>query len=106
MNPSPVKGKTRRKPCTENPSARFDEEVEVERPLLYSTRALKHEKERTNKRISKMYVTALYPPGLKSHYAGLLLRKENGKCSTVKYCAEFPNIGNHSSKPQVNCKWP
>ncbi len=31
-----------------------------------------------------MYVTALYPPGLKSHYAGLLLRKENGKCSTVK----------------------
>jgi hypothetical protein len=46
------------------------------------------------------------PPGLKFHYAGLLLRKENGKCSTVKYCAEFPNIGNHSSKPQVNCKWP
>ena len=37
MNPSPVKGKTRRKPCTENPSARFDEEAEVERPLLYST---------------------------------------------------------------------
>jgi len=25
------------KPCTENPSARFDEEAEVERPLLYST---------------------------------------------------------------------
>jgi hypothetical protein len=37
MNPSPAKGKARRKPCTEKPSARFDEEVEVERPLLYST---------------------------------------------------------------------
>ena len=62
------------------------------------TRALKHEKERTNKKDTKMNVTALYPPGLKSHCAGLLLRKENGKCSTAKYCAEFPNIGNHSSK--------
>jgi hypothetical protein len=37
MNPSPAKGKARRKPCMGNPSARFDEEVEVERPLLYST---------------------------------------------------------------------
>jgi len=45
-----------------------------------------------------MKLTALYPPGFKSHCAGLLLRKENGKCSTAKYCAEFPNIGNHSLK--------
>jgi len=37
MNPSPAKGKARRKPCTGNPSARFDEEREVGRPLFYST---------------------------------------------------------------------
>jgi len=36
--------------------------------------------------------------GLKSHRMGLLPCEENGKCSTAKYCAEFPNIGNHSSK--------
>jgi hypothetical protein len=59
-------------------------------------RALKHKKERMTTRISKMNVTAQYPPGLKSHCAGLLLRKENGKCDTAKYCAEFPNIGSHS----------
>jgi|GEM_PF-3074429 len=29
MNPSHAKGKARRKPCTEKPSARFDEEREV-----------------------------------------------------------------------------
>ncbi|MCG2737428.1 MAG: hypothetical protein L6282_13670, partial [Candidatus Methanoperedenaceae archaeon] len=43
-------------------------------------RASKHKKERTNKKDIKMNVTALCPPGLKSHCAGLLLRKENGKC--------------------------
>src|SRR5450756_1092574 len=37
MNPPPAKGKARRKPCTEKPSARFDEEMEVGRPLFYST---------------------------------------------------------------------
>jgi len=37
MNPPPAKGKARRKPCTEKPSARFDEEREVGRPLFYST---------------------------------------------------------------------
>jgi hypothetical protein len=37
MNPSPAKGKARLKPSTEKPSARFDEEREVERPLFYST---------------------------------------------------------------------
>jgi hypothetical protein len=41
MIPSPVKGKARRKPCTEKLSARFDEEREVERPLFYSTGARK-----------------------------------------------------------------
>jgi hypothetical protein len=29
VNPSPAKEKARRKPCTEKPSARFDEEREV-----------------------------------------------------------------------------
>ncbi len=37
MIPFPAKGYARRKPCTENPSARFDEETEVEMPLFYST---------------------------------------------------------------------
>jgi len=46
------------------------------------------------------------PPGLKSHCAGLLLRKENGKCDAVKHGAEFPSIGNHSPEQQVNQKWP
>src|SRR5665811_402826 len=41
MIPSPAKGKARRKPCTEKPSARFDEEREVGRPLFYSTFTLK-----------------------------------------------------------------
>src|SRR3990172_7357459 len=47
-------------------------------------------RERKNsKKDTKMNLTALYLPGFKSHCAGLLLRKENGKCSTAKYCAEF-----------------
>ncbi len=37
-----------------------------------------------------MYVTALYPPGLKSHLMGLLPCEENGKCIAAKHCAEFP----------------
>jgi hypothetical protein len=36
--------------------------------------------------------------GLKSRRPGLLLDEENGKCGTVKYCAAFPSIGNHSPK--------
>ena len=68
-------------------------------------RASKHKKERTNKKDIKMNVTALCPPGLKSHCAGLLLRKENGKCDAVKHCAEFPNIGSHSPKQYVNQRW-
>jgi len=47
---SPAKGKARRKPCTEKLSARFDEEGEVVRPLLYSTRASKHKRESLNNR--------------------------------------------------------
>ena len=46
------------------------------------------------------------PPGLKSHCAGLLLRKENGKYDAVKRGAEFLSIGNHSPEQQVNQKWP
>ena len=53
-----------------------------------------------------MNVTALYPPGLKSRCAGLLLRKENGKCDAAKHGAEFPSIGNHSPEQKVNQKWP
>ncbi|MBU4222870.1 MAG: hypothetical protein KKA10_14870 [Euryarchaeota archaeon] len=61
-------------------------------------RASKHKKERINKQDIKMNVTALCPPGLKSNCAGLLLRKENGKCDAAKHCAKFPNIGSHSPK--------
>jgi hypothetical protein len=43
--------------------------------------------------------------GLKSHCAGLLLRKEKGKCDAAKHCAEFPNIGSHSPKQYVNQRW-
>jgi len=68
-------------------------------------RASKHKKERTNKKDIKMNVTALCPPGLKSHCAGLLLRKENGKCDAAKHGAEFPNIGSHSPKQYVNQRW-
>jgi hypothetical protein len=74
---------------------------------VLSRRALKHRKERMNKKdIKKMNVTALYPPGLKSHRTGLLLYEENGKCDAAKRCAEFPCIGNHSPEQQVNHKWP
>ncbi len=69
-------------------------------------RALKHRKERMNKKDIKQECDGTYPPGLKSLHVGLLQREENGKCSIAKYCAEFPKIGIHSSKPQVNCKWP
>ncbi len=41
MIPFPAKGYARRKPCTENPFARFDEETEVEMPLFYSTKWLR-----------------------------------------------------------------
>jgi hypothetical protein len=73
--------------------------------LVSAVRASKHKKERTNKKDIKMNVTALYPPGLKSHCVGLLLRKENGKCDAAKHGAEFPNIGNHSPKQYVNRRW-
>jgi hypothetical protein len=46
------------------------------------------------------------PPGLKSHFACLLMQKENGKCDAAKYGAEFPGIVNHSPEQQVNQKWP
>jgi hypothetical protein len=69
-------------------------------------RASKHRKERTIKRISNMNVTALYPPGLKSHRMGLLLYEEKRKCDAAKHGAEFPSIGNHSPEQQVNRKWP
>ncbi|MDO8725972.1 MAG: hypothetical protein Q7J35_07890 [Candidatus Methanoperedens sp.] len=69
-------------------------------------RALKHRKERTTKRISNMNVTALYPPGLKSHRTGLFLYEEKGKCDAAKRGAEFPSIGNHSPEQHVNQKWP
>ena len=36
--------------------------------------------------------------GLKSLHLGLLPDEENGKCSIVRCCAEFPSIGNHSPK--------
>jgi hypothetical protein len=59
-----------------------------------------------NRTSQKDALRGVMPTGLKSHHMGLLPCEENGKCSTAKYCTEFPNIGNHSSKPQVNCKWP
>jgi hypothetical protein len=64
------------------------------------------ERKNNKKDIKKMNVTALYPPGLKSHRTGLLLYEENGKCDAVKHGAEFPSIGNHSPEQQVNQKWP
>jgi hypothetical protein len=36
--------------------------------------------------------------GLKSRHSGLLPDEENGKGGTVRCCAEFPSIGNHSPK--------
>src|SRR4030067_3756319 len=30
------------------------------------------------------------PPGLKSHFACLLMQKEKGKCDAVKHCAQSP----------------
>jgi len=36
--------------------------------------------------------------GLKSPHLGLLPDEENRKCGIVRYCAEFPSIGNHSLK--------
>jgi hypothetical protein len=53
------------------------------------TRALKHKKERMTTRTSKINVTALCQPGLKSHCVGLILRKENGKCDAAKHHAEL-----------------
>ncbi|MCL7413910.1 MAG: hypothetical protein M8353_09895 [ANME-2 cluster archaeon] len=40
------------------------------------------------------------PQGLKSRRPGLLLDEEKGKCGTVRCCAEFPSIGNHSSEQE------
>jgi hypothetical protein len=39
--------------------------------------------------------------GLKSRRPGLLPDEENRKCSIVRYCAEFPSIGNHSPKRKL-----
>jgi len=36
----PVMGYARRKPYAGNPHVRFDEELEVERPLAYSTKTM------------------------------------------------------------------
>ncbi len=66
---------------------------------------LEAQERKNNKKDIKMNVTALCPPGFKSHCVGLLLRKENGKCSTAKYCAEFPNIGSHSPKRKRTRNW-
>ncbi len=63
-------------------------------------RASKHRKERMTTRTKKIG-DGTCPPGLKSHCAGLLLRKEKGKCDAVKHGAEFPSIGNHSPEQNV-----
>ncbi len=69
------------------------------------TRASKHRKESMTTKTSKTNEKSM-SLGLKSHCAGLLLRKEKGKCDAAKHGAEFPSIVNHSPEQQVNQKWP
>ncbi len=61
---------------------------------------------KNNSKDKKKKSNGTCPPGLKSHCAGLLLRKEKGKCDAVKHGAEFPSIVNHSPEQNVNQKWP
>ncbi len=72
---------------------------------IFITRASKHRKESMTTKTSKTNEKSM-SLGLKSHCAGLLLRKEKGKCDAAKHGAEFPNIGNHSPEQHVNQKWP
>jgi len=53
MNPSPAKGKPRRKPCTEKPSARFDEEREVVKISLLLYACLEARERKNSKKDTK-----------------------------------------------------
>ncbi len=61
------------------------------------------ERQYDKQNIWKRRPSGRYVRRLKSHCVGLLLRKENGKCSTAKHCAEFPNIGSHSPEHKWTC---